>query len=277
MFFNWPRIVTIVFLGVLSQNLYATSCDTVKGYDQILKHHLVMVGEMHGTREVPEYFGELVCSALATESSVAIGLELPVAMAPALDEYLDSDNADAVEKLLNDPSWSPTFQDGRLSEAMLQLIQKLATLKARHEGQLSVHLIDAPEDYRDGEMPKSRSLAAHIRKIINDSNADYLFTLTGNFHNRINVPPDQSAATALSELEPFTVTLSWQKGQAWMCAGATPDNCGDTRLPNRDTEIEEARIVLNDDEQSRWHARLEIPLLSASPPAVHIRRDSATK
>lgn len=261
-------IAMTLAIVALPPELMADPCDPLEGYDDLLGHRLIMLGEMHGTREVPEYFGQLVCHALDDESSVAVGLELPVAMAPSLDRYMRSGEPDSVDALLSDPVWSPEWQDGRTSQAMLELVQELARLRLRHDGQLTVHLIDAPDEYNNGPMSKGQVIASRIRRMVEETEADYLLTLTGNFHNRINVPVEQSAAPGLSDLEPFTVTVSWQEAEMWGCFGETPDDCGVTELPSRAVDIDAPAIVINQDDDSLWHARLDMPRLSSSPPAV---------
>lgn len=272
MFRKMAFVAITVVMGALPPTLMAGSCEPLEGYDELLGHHLIMVGEMHGTREVPSYFGQLVCTALDRDTSVAVGLELPVSMAPALDRYMNSGEPNSVDTLLSDPVWSTEWQDGRTSQAMLDLIQELARLQLRHEGQLSVHLLDPPDEYRDGAMSKGQSIASRIRQMADETDADYLLTLTGNFHNRINVPPEQSATSDLADLDPFTVTLNWQEGQAWMCTGSTPDGCGVIDLPDRGADMGSARVVVHANADSKWHARLDVPVLSSSPPAVEESR-----
>lgn len=270
---KWLYMIVVVFASLGAQKSYASECGHVAGYDELLEHRLVMIGEMHGTREVPAYFSELVCAVLESESSVAVGLELPVTMASSLDQYLNSSEKNAQALLLDDPTWSPAVQDGRTSAAMLALIQDLAELKHQHDKRISVHLIDNPSDYLDGGMSKGQSLADNIQQMEDQTDADYLLTLTGNYHNRIGVPAEQSAAMNLPDLNPYTVSVNWKSGEMWACTDQTPDGCGETKLPERDVTITTTEIVPVDNKKTYWHARLDIPELSSSPPATELAID----
>jgi hypothetical protein len=50
---------------------------------------MVLVGDMHGTREIPTFVGDLV-ETLAADHHVVLGLEIPAGETPSLDAYLAS-------------------------------------------------------------------------------------------------------------------------------------------------------------------------------------------
>lgn len=88
----------------------------------------VIVGERHGTRQAPHFFGELVC-ALGEAAPVIASLEMEAEFQPALDAFMASDgSAEALEALTSIPHWS--LRDGRASQAMLDLLIRLRDLKA---------------------------------------------------------------------------------------------------------------------------------------------------
>jgi hypothetical protein len=87
----------------------------------------VNVGEAHGSNEVPEIFGDLVCSARASGRPIVVGLEM--GSQTELDAFFAEPNRAAAEKrILGSDEWR-AGGDGRTSKAMLALLTKLAALQ----------------------------------------------------------------------------------------------------------------------------------------------------
>lgn len=109
------------------------SCPYLPGAEVVLadqSKRYVIVGERHGTNQIPALFSDLVCAA-ASKGPVVVGLEMEADQQKSLDEYMVS-NGDqtARDTLFAHRHWrSP---DGRASEAMFQLLDNLRRLL--HEG-----------------------------------------------------------------------------------------------------------------------------------------------
>jgi len=89
----------------------------------------VMVGETHGTNEAPELFADLVCAA-SKKRQVIVALEQPSQDQPAIDAFLKSDGkVGARAQFLKAGMWNQSTKDGRSSEAMLGLFDRLRRLK----------------------------------------------------------------------------------------------------------------------------------------------------
>ncbi|MDQ3074876.1 MAG: hypothetical protein M3Q88_04600 [Pseudomonadota bacterium] len=87
----------------------------------------IIVGERHGTAEIPMFFANLVCLA-ASKGPVVVGLEFEPDQQSSLDTYLASDGAIAARSaLLTERHWG--YPDGRASEAMFRLLDQLRQLK----------------------------------------------------------------------------------------------------------------------------------------------------
>jgi hypothetical protein len=90
----------------------------------------LLFGEFHGTVELPAFFAEAVCHA-SMDRPVLVGLEVPGSEQPRVTVYLASGGEPADRAaLLAGPFWTPSCQDGRGSEAMLGLIERLRALRA---------------------------------------------------------------------------------------------------------------------------------------------------
>lgn len=87
----------------------------------------LVIGELHGTEEMPAFFGELVEQASA-KKPVAVALEYPEQMSRDLQRYLESDGGEADRKTLLATDFWTKYRDGRSSKAMFALIEKLRTL-----------------------------------------------------------------------------------------------------------------------------------------------------
>ena len=96
----------------------------------------ILVGEMHGTREAPAIFADLVCAAGATRRPIVVGIERSPREQDAISAFIASvDRRGVTRILLSQPGWH-SF-DGRSSQAMLGLIEKLRAFKRDGPGAAS--------------------------------------------------------------------------------------------------------------------------------------------
>lgn len=86
---------------------------------------VILVGEMHGTRTVPELFGNIVAAIADSKSKTLAILEINQTSQQSIDAFLRT-NDESVLK--TDPFFTREFQDGRSSKAMVSLLRKLAKL-----------------------------------------------------------------------------------------------------------------------------------------------------
>jgi hypothetical protein len=138
----------------------APVCDAIPGWEKVLAKKEVrylVLGEMHGTNEMPDIFADAVCLTSQKRKTV-VALEMPETDQPQLDAWLTSDGgSDAKQALLASPFWNTTFKDGRSSEAMFRLLEQLRSM--RKSGQVKAVIAfqpvgtrnpDAREDYEKG-------------------------------------------------------------------------------------------------------------------------------
>ena len=108
------------------------ACSRVAGVERLWANpetRWVMVGEMHGTAEMPAAFGDMVCQAAQQSGRpVSVALEQGAEMQPAIDAFLASDGGPVARTaFLAAPMWKG--QDGRASVAMLALYDRLRGMK----------------------------------------------------------------------------------------------------------------------------------------------------
>lgn len=110
----------------------AQACPPLPGVERIVgpgSTRFVIFGETHGTAETPELFGDAICHAAAA-GPVIVAIEADPQSQQVLEDYMASDGRlFARRRLLSiDPFLAGL--DGRGSEAMLALLERLRLLKA---------------------------------------------------------------------------------------------------------------------------------------------------
>src|SRR5262245_33049718 len=116
-------------MGLVSMNAQAADSrcpPSIPGAAEVVaRTALTLIGEVHGTHEMPEAMLAVACSA-AQHRPVRIGLGIPVAENERIERFLkDGDRAE----LLCGSFWHREFQDGRSSEAMLTLLDQIRRVR----------------------------------------------------------------------------------------------------------------------------------------------------
>ena len=190
------------------------------------QHRLIVLGELHGTREIPA-LTSLLLKHYAAQGPVMLALEMPDSEQPALDRYLASDGGkEAWQALAATPFWlvSDDQHDGRRSVQMRQLIEQVRAL--RHQGAaVGVWAYDVGKDEADAHDHhwRDQQMAAHLRAAVTGYPGTVL-VLTGNVHAMRTRPSWAPAELQLApmtslllDLEPFAVNITAASGQFWGC------------------------------------------------------------
>lgn len=93
----------------------ALACPPVPNADRLWakpETQWILVGEMHGTAQMPALFADLVCQAAATSGRpITVALEQNAGMQPAIDAFLKSDGGPrARASFLAAPMWTGKMQ-----------------------------------------------------------------------------------------------------------------------------------------------------------------------
>lgn len=106
--------------------------DLAVQFNDLRQFRIVVVGERHGTKEIPGFVAALACTALVDGRAVTLALEMPSSETDRLESYLASDGgATARSRLVTSPFWHRPLQDGRSSAAMVDLLEARMSVSKR--------------------------------------------------------------------------------------------------------------------------------------------------
>jgi hypothetical protein len=229
--------------------------------------HALVLGEVHGTREVAEFAASAVCAAAHT-GPVVLGLEMPAQ--PQFAAYLASDGGgQAQQALLSAPFWNAVFQDGRATVAALGLIDRVRVL-AQQGLPVELLLFDASaKDGRERDRLMAQNISAHQSL---HPKSTYVFVM-GNLHARktpgSSWQPDDGYQWLASLLHLPVVSLDAGHGDgtAWICLSQKPEECGPKVVSARETTGQrEVRLAPSKD--GAYDGIFDVVTFTASPPAA---------
>lgn len=258
------------------------SCREVHGLDAMLGPGAVLLlGELHGTREAPAFTANVACAALAAGLPVKVGLEIHDSQAETFATFLDSAGGEADRgALLSTKFWTREYQDGRSSQAMAELLEALRALRAGG-GALEVLLFDSAT--MPQKITRDQAMGERLRDAIKSDPRSLFIVLTGNLHSRIAkgspwdpefLPMGYFIRQGIGERSLVALNLSTSGGTAWTCQGSTAESCGAQRFGGRG-EGEGWRVTVDGDEpgDDGHHGRYFVGAMNASPPAVGTTSD----
>jgi uncharacterized protein (TIGR03067 family) len=250
----------------------SAGCEPIEGIQSLLAPGRVLIlGELHGTVESLAFTGDVACHAAGAGLDVVVALELSPAAKSDIETFLQSAGmASDRQELLSGSLWQQSYQDGRTSRAMADLLEGLARL--RREGHsVRVALFDAQS--RGGGQARERAMADNLAASIEASPEAMHIVLTGNAHSRVTKgsrrsPDYEPMGYLLSQTigvgRLTSLNVSHAGGSAWVC---TPD-CGVVRIGGHGSE---RRWTIEMDEATRpagHHGWYGVGTVAASPPAV---------
>lgn len=262
-----PRqLLTMTFsalLTIASAGARAEDCKEIAGSAPLLvAGRTVLVGEVHGTREMPAALLRMACSALRRGVPVAVGLEINDT-GGALAAYLaTADEAAASKAYLAHPFWV-RGQDGRASAAMFDTIRAFKALQ-RQGLPLSVFAL------YDSAALSDQKMAEQLRRERVARPQALIITFTGNIHNMLGraewmpagVPATMGALVA--DLQPVSIGLENTGGSSWSCIDMT---CG-VHAWMAPPDGGRAQMTVLPARQPVYSVEINVGPTTASPPAV---------
>lgn len=192
------------------------------------RHSPVILGEIHGTAEVPALVAAVLAERLAGARPVTLALEIPDSHQAALDAWLDGGLEEtAGTALAGHPFWS--FEDGRSSVAMLGLLDQVRRWRQAGAA-IELLAFDVP-DPAVGGADRERHMADRIERALAVPGAAPMLVLTGNLHARRAIghrfdPELPLMAWHLRGRRSLTVNVRALAGSAWICS----PQCGEQIL-----------------------------------------------
>ncbi len=256
-----------------------TRCDPGGLAPLLTPGRILLLGEIHGTREGPALVAAVACAALRRGLPVTVALEVPREEEERIARFLGSDGAaDARSDLLAGDFWRRAYQDGRSSAAMLSLLARLRELRPPRgaPGRLEVTTLDEARRFASGQ-ERDDHLASRLVAAVEAAGAGGLVVaLTGNVHSRTTTgvpwdPAYRPAGTAVGARWPertLPILLVNPPGTAWTCTGSTAASCGERPLGGGGDAGDAGRVELFAAPEDGHRGIFHLAALTASPPAV---------
>lgn len=259
-------MVLVTLLLVAAAPLAADNgCRPIEGVKEVIgPGRILLLGELHGTKESPAFLSAVSCHAVSEELSVTVALELPHSEEEAVETFLGSTgSAEDLLKILRLPFWAKSYQDGRTSRAMLTLLEDLRSMK-QSGGKLQVVLMDAPSEPRT----RDEAMAGRLLAVAKESPDGFLVALSGNVHNRTARGSRGMGERVLKGAGAERLTsldLSHNGGTAWICEAT--EGCGPLRLRGGGTGPGLQVNLYAEPDSMGYHGTYHVGEITASPPA----------
>ncbi|PTL81171.1 ChaN family lipoprotein [Vitiosangium sp. GDMCC 1.1324] len=190
----------------------------------IENHKLILLGESHGTNEMPDYAFKII-EAMAQKHDVAIGLEFPTDIQGQIDSFLKTGDEKVLAAL--DFFQDANYHSGRGSEAMVRLLKNIRTLP-----RAKVFCFDIPKPQKGQAVSNDRDtkMAMTILDFIKKNPSRTVITFSGNLHSRLTVgtpwdPDSKNMGSEVLRLSKGALSLKnsrnlqfrYDEGAAWQC------------------------------------------------------------
>jgi hypothetical protein len=235
----------------------------------VLDAPFLVFGEVHGTREVPEFVVAYLCAAAKKQRRITLAIEFPSNEQGAIDAFMASPGTTQdAERFTSAGIWRGAIQDGRTSIDMLRMVESIRMLRASG-ADIKVVGIDG-----DGPTPRRDAVMANnLRTELRQGAGRQVLALIGGLHAIRNKgkrfdPQYESAIYLLADQHPLALTVGTSGGTAWVCQGNTPATCHATPWDiNRVTPAPAAPFSLVPP-SAQFDGLFFVGPTTASPPAV---------
>jgi len=225
LFFAMLALIMPMAISAAPASVKSDHCRAIGGLETLWSRpslRWIVVGEQHGTAEMPAAFRDIVCNAAAAKRPIVVAVERSETEQADIDAFMRSDGeAKARTALLKSYMWqNKTMQDGRSSRAYFQLLESLRVMHRNgvigrvvaFQPDIATH---TPASY-EAEMARRLQSASPDEKTL-------VLAFVGNCHAmRIPMCGSKSAAGDLPSAETFTIDVEGSGGSVWNCG---PD-CG---------------------------------------------------
>jgi hypothetical protein len=196
--------------------------------DILRQKKVILVGEIHGTNEVPELFGNLVSSVANSATKTLVALEINQSSQSAIDAFLKTGDEDILKK---DVFFHREYQDGRSSKAMVDLLKRLSKLPNTTVLCMDPMATNPPMSGQE----RDTAMAAFISSKVNGyQNA---LVLSGNIHSAVEIgtpwdpkyrPMGYELKNMLKGMNPdqmLSILVRHEQVGSWNCQGNSPSEC----------------------------------------------------
>jgi len=237
--------------------------------------NVVLLGELHGTREVPHFLAQSVCQAAVQGVPVSVGLEIPVMNQERLQTFLASAGKEHDwAKLMESPFWRSPYPDGRNSEAVVNLLEALRKLRGRGLD-VDVFAFDHPPLEGDA---REEAMAKTVLEVAGKASKRAVLVVSGNLHPRqvkgLPWNPDyrpMGLRLADEHDRVYSLDIAYNSGTAWICSvdGQQKLDCGVKPTKGEDNGSRYFVHLFGGRNGQGYHGIFYVGAVSASLPAVH--------
>lgn len=224
--------------------------------------HVILIGEPHGTVEFPALVEAMVDTLVAGQTSVVVGLELPM--------------TEELERGASGPFWSrnPEYQDGRSSVAMADLVNRLAE-RQRIGDPVEMVAMDGPWvapgssvplEYLDLlDQPRDELMAANLLSVMDRTPRACTIVLAGSMHTSTHGAAWRTLGSILLPWFPMLVSLMGQLtgGTRWLLPG-TGEPGHAAPVPHLDLPV--GALWADDPGADGHHGYVNLGDVTSSPP-----------
>ncbi|RKI61205.1 hypothetical protein D7X55_23455 [Corallococcus sp. AB049A] len=236
---------------------------------------VLLLGELHGTKEVPRFIAQSVCQLVTAGMPVTVGLELPVENEERIATFLQSQGGEVDWlKLMEAPFWRSPYPDGRGSEAVANMLEQLRQLRAQGLD-VAVFVYDHPK--LSGQ-PREDALTKTVLAQVKAKPQRFHLVLSGNVHPRTkkglpwNRQYKPMGYLLKDQLDGVTaLDMAYDSGTAWVCAADAQGralDCGVKEARGKDNGDRFFVHTWNSTNDEGYHGVFYVGHVSASEPAI---------
>ncbi|NTX37744.1 MULTISPECIES: hypothetical protein [unclassified Myxococcus] len=240
---------------------------------------VLLLGEMHGTQEVPRFVAQASCQATVAGIPVTVGLELPLENQGRVDAFLESQGGEEDWlKLMEAPFWRSPYPDGRGSAAMANMLEHLRQLRAQGLD-VDVFVFDHPK--ANGQQ-REDAMAGTVAFQVESSPRRFHMVLSGNIHARTKqgLPWDKKhrpMGLLLKQRLDSVVSLdmAYDTGTTWICSVDSKGvrdrlDCGVREAKGKDNGERYFVHTWDSTNAEGYHGVFYVGAVNASAPAIRL-------
>jgi len=225
----------------------------------------LVIGETHGTNEVPRDFLALICRSLVLEKKIQVGLEIPSDAVDAARLARLVRNGHRAKDILARSGFWRLSRDGRSSVSSARMVQYL--LELEEAGFIRVVGFDMRVT---GQEPFGDTASDHLLgdSELKTKTSRLLILLTGHGHADFATGSNSlSNSLANRGLSVLQLEYTHSGGTAWVCMSG---KCGKTEIPPRGhcTTSDTAEIEVKSFDANRFYAIHCVGSITYSSPAL---------
>ena len=242
---------------------------------------IILLGEIHGTNEFPQFVYDYVKPLSNNKKSVHLLLEIPSDNQAKISHYLQQnsssyDTTNNIKNLTDSYFWQRKIQDGRSSKAMFNLIKNIKMFNKHAIHPISINTFaSASATGVKSTLSIDERYHQQVIETLENTNNDIYVIYTGRIHARKNfeIKPNQMSLASLlqHDYKISSYELIADKGSFWACY-LTPENkmdCGSKELNTSNEKYHTYNKLLTDHIYSKYHdGYYHIETVTASRPFV---------